>query len=151
MVRDHRKDLQAWRTAYAREVAYYRADEPEHLTMAAAQNAMFEQAHSLLSGRTPREIRKTAAFVIRCNDCDGRAIAWIAWVGGRPLFMGNEDRGGKRAVVSLLDEPEFAAPDFCCRKATYKLGYDVSLDDLPGRGDVGLLGALRMPMPSIVL
>lgn len=64
----------------------------------------------------------------------GRRIGWIAWVTGRPLFLGNHDRTGRMAVISLLDETEFAAPDFCCRRKTFKLGYDVPLTDLPGRG-----------------
>lgn len=123
----HRKNFQ-------REIAFYRENEPEHLSIAVAQNEMFEEAYRIMGARSPREIRKTAALVIRCGDCAGRAIGWVAWVGGRPLFMGNEEHDGKRAVVTLLDEFEFAAPDFCCRVVKFKLGYDVPLDALPGPG-----------------
>lgn len=126
-------NLDIHRERYAAEVAYLREHGPEDLPMASAQMAMFDAAYRVLGSETPRSLRKRASLVVRCDDCSGRAIAWLAWVGGRPLFLGEERRSGGRVVVSLLDEPTFAAPHFCCRKATYVFGYDLD-PEMPGPG-----------------
>jgi hypothetical protein len=102
-------------------------DEDRDLMMA---NALaIEAIAELTKLHPPAELRRRAALVIRCDDCAGRAVAWVAWIRGHPLFVGEHGQG--KVMISLLDEDVFAAPTFRCRRASWRL---LSLDDLPGPG-----------------
>lgn len=84
----------------------------------------------LCAGRTPAEVRSAASLTVRCDDCRGAAIAWVFWVEGRPLFMGDQGGNGN-AWVSLLDVPELAKP-FRCRRVRWSFTWPAN--DVPGPG-----------------
>lgn len=127
----------------AEMVQWHREHQPEDLAVITTQAAIFEAADAALAGRSPREVRDAAVVVMRCDDCRGRAVGWLSWTSGRLLFMGNKDSAGKWAVVALVEEEGWAAPDFACRRVTFRLGYDVPLVDIPGPGGVPVIWRLR--------
>jgi hypothetical protein len=106
-------------------------DDERELMMAQADALETIEALSQLC--PPPEMRKRAALIIRCEDCDGRAVAWVTWIQGRPLFVG--EYGKDAVMVSLLDVELFAAPWFRCRKRSWRLR---AVEDLPGPGAPGV-------------
>lgn len=82
------------------------------------------------AGRPPAAVRSAASLTVRCGDCDGRAVAWVLWVSGRPLFLGDTGEGNASAL--LLDVPGFAPPRFRCRSVTW--GFTWGVSDLPRPG-----------------
>lgn len=79
---------------------------------------------------SPAHLRKAASLVIRCQECEGRAVATVTWVRGRPLYIGAHDRG--RAMVSLLDEPVFCWPYYRCSGGMWRF---VFVEDVPLPGE----------------
>ncbi|GAA1911380.1 hypothetical protein GCM10009737_11010 [Nocardioides lentus] len=117
----------------ARRALEVLANDPEGRAISAANLAMFEAAEALLEGRSPREVRKRASLLVRCQDCGGRVIAWVVWLQGRPLFLG-EDSEPSYAVVSLLDDDNFAWPRYSCRRRSFQMGVEVHMSAIPAPG-----------------
>lgn len=93
--------------------------EPDELRLMREQFDMLTTAAELMEGRTPRQVRERARLLFRCDDCGGRAVAWVVVTQGRPLFIGEAGKG--RAVVLALDVSGWAAPTFRCRKRAHRL------------------------------
>lgn len=93
-----------------------------------AQADALEAIMRMTAAMPPADMRRHASLVLRCDDCRGKAIGWVSWVDGRPLFVG--DYGPQLVMVSLLDVPEFAAPWMRCRVRSWRF----MSWDFPGPG-----------------
>lgn len=115
---------------YLRERAAAVELDPVARAVTLAAFDTFDALRRASAGRTHADIRSAASLTVRCDDCGGRAVAWVVWVDGRPLFIG--DRGAGIASVLLLDVPGFAPPRFRCRSERWNFTW--SVDELPGPG-----------------
>lgn len=102
----------------------FHASSPDEAVLMRDQGDALVEIARLSDMLKPAQMRRLAVLDIRCSDCVGRNVAWVAWVSGRPLFVG--DQGDRRFMVSLLDAVGFASPTFRCRRRLHRfIGMDV--------------------------
>lgn len=87
-----------------------------------ADLARASTAHNLAAAESSnRELRVRADLVIRCGDCNGRVIAHVTNIGGRPLLWAASNRSNSPGTRLFIDGDFWGATAWC-RRREYVLG-----------------------------